>query len=73
MVHIAIHGPMPEALHFVVRKIQIGKELIVCLPWSVGLGHFKAGTVSNDMISHLDWMPTSSLAAQEFLMLKKNY
>ena len=26
-------------------------------------GHFKPGTVSNDMISHLDWMPTLLAAA----------
>jgi arylsulfatase A-like enzyme len=26
-------------------------------------GHFKAGTVSNDIISHLDWMPTLLAAA----------
>ncbi|MDI1353316.1 MAG: arylsulfatase [bacterium] len=26
-------------------------------------GHFKAGTISNDLISHLDWMPTILAAA----------
>ena len=35
-------------------------------------GHIKPGTVSNDMISHLDWMPTL-LQQQVFLMLRKNY
>ncbi len=54
---------MPEQLLSAVRKTPTGKVLTVYLPWLAGPVIFKPGTVSNDMISHLDWMPTLLAAA----------
>ena len=63
MAHTETAGPMPAQHHSAVKKIPTGKALIVFLPWYAGPAISQAGTVSNDMISHLDWMPTLLAAA----------
>ena len=41
-----------------MRRTQTGKAPTACRPWFAGPARSKPGTVSNDIISHLDWAPT---------------